>query len=167
MNELARSLLALIQERGQTIAVAESCTGGFLANVLTNVPGASKSFVGGIVAYSERAKEALLDVSVEAMARESAVSSVVAQAMARGVVDRFSAVLGIAVVGYAGPEGAPDGRHQVGTVFVALAGSVEAVKEYMFLGSRKEVKRQAATAALSLALEKMNSTPPHSGSEGG
>ncbi|MFQ5663496.1 MAG: competence/damage-inducible protein A [Terriglobia bacterium] len=136
--------------RGATLAVAESCTGGLVAQRLTTVPGSSHYFLGGVVCYSDRLKAQLLHVSEQLLRRKGAVSPEVADALAKGVRRRARAVLGLGVTGIAGPEGgAPD--KPVGTVFLALADSRRAKNEkHRFLGDRERIRWQAAQAALDL-----------------
>jgi nicotinamide-nucleotide amidase len=111
---------ALLGERGRTLAVAESCTGGLLAEKLTDVPGASSYFLGGVVAYANAAKVSLLGVPEELLAAHGAVSQPVARAMAEGVRERFGADLGLATTGISGPEGGSPEK-PVGLVHLALA----------------------------------------------
>jgi len=110
----------LLREQGRTVAVAESCTGGLIAARLTETPGSSAYFLGGVVAYSNAAKSALLGVREEDLAAHGAVSEVVAKAMADGARARFGADFGIATTGISGPEGGSEAK-PVGTVYVALA----------------------------------------------
>jgi nicotinamide-nucleotide amidase len=111
---------ALLRERGRTLAVAESCTGGLVAGKLTDVPGASSYFLGGVVAYANAAKVSLLGVPEPLLAAHGAVSEPVARAMAEGVRQRFGADLGLATTGISGPEGGSPEK-PVGLVHLALA----------------------------------------------
>lgn len=110
----------LLRERGMTIAVAESCTGGLIAERITDSPGASAYFKGGVVAYADSAKADLLGVSAEMLAEHGAVSDPVVRAMAEGVRRRFGADIGIATTGISGPDGGSEAK-PVGLVHVALA----------------------------------------------
>jgi len=110
----------LLRERGVRVAVAESCTGGLVAEKLTDVPGSSAYFLGGVVAYADDAKRALLGVPEALLALHGAVSEPVARAMAEGVRQRFAADLGIATTGISGPDGGSDAK-PVGLVHLALA----------------------------------------------
>jgi nicotinamide-nucleotide amidase len=114
------ALVALLQERGLTVATAESCTGGLIAKRLTDIAGCSAVVAGGAVTYQTREKTAILGVPSELIERCSVVSAEVAEAMARGALDRFAVDLAIATTGYAGPGGGTE-RDPVGTVYIAVA----------------------------------------------
>jgi nicotinamide-nucleotide amidase len=110
----------LLRERGARVAVAESCTGGLIATKLTDVPGSSQYFLGGVVAYADAAKQSLLGVPEALIARHGAVSEPVARAMAEGARARFGADLAVATTGISGPDGGSEAK-PVGLVHVALA----------------------------------------------
>src|SRR4030095_6664940 len=116
---LAAVLVRLLSEREQTLAPAESCTGGFLADQITNVPGASKVFVAGYVTYSNEEKTRTLDVSRESIEKFGAVRVRVASELGEGMPMRTATAYGIATTGIAGPSGGTEGK-PVGTVFIAL-----------------------------------------------
>lgn len=141
----------LLRARGLTIAVAESCTGGLVASRLTDVPGSSAYVQAAVVAYSNRAKVALLEVPEEALVAHGAVSEPVALAMATGVRRRGEAAIGVGVTGIAGPTGGTPAK-PVGTVAIAVVGpgDAEHVRTWRFAGSRTVVKGQAAQAALDM-----------------
>ncbi|MCL6520879.1 MAG: nicotinamide-nucleotide amidohydrolase family protein [Firmicutes bacterium] len=146
--ELARRLGERLRQRGETLAVAESCTGGLLADRITDVPGASDYFLLGVVAYANRAKEALLGVPAAVLERHGAVSGETARAMAEGVRRRAGSDWGLATTGIAGPGGARPGK-PVGLVWVATAGSGEVWAEELHLaGDRRQVKEGAVEALL-------------------
>jgi nicotinamide-nucleotide amidase len=119
-DSLESVVVQSLTARGETLAVAESCTGGFLANRLTNVPGASAVFLGGVVTYSNQAKQDILGVPSETLCDHGAVSKAVARAMAEGARRVFKSDYALAVTGIAGPGGGT-GEKPVGTAFVALA----------------------------------------------
>jgi nicotinamide-nucleotide amidase len=125
-EELEAVLIRLLTERKETLALAESCTGGAIANRLTNVPGASAVLLAGIVSYSNQAKQALLGVRAETLAEHGAVSEPVAREMAEGARQRMQAYYALSATGIAGPGGATPGK-PVGTVFLGLAGPAETV----------------------------------------
>lgn len=124
--ELEEVLVRLLTERKQTLALAESCTGGFIAHRVTNVPGASAVLLAGLVTYSNAAKEQFLGVRPSTLAAHGAVSEETAREMAQGVRDRVGADYGLAVTGIAGPGGGTPDK-PVGTVYTALATSDGAV----------------------------------------
>jgi PncC family amidohydrolase len=138
---------------GLSFAVAESCSGGLISHRLTNVPGASHYFRGGVVAYSNEAKMDLLGVEEAALASHGAVSEVVAGLMALGARDRFHTDWGLAVTGIAGPTGGTKEK-PLGLVFIATAGPTRAsARRHVFTGTREAIKTQTAEAAIQLLLE--------------
>ena len=133
-----------------TLAVAESCTGGLITHLLTEVPGISSSLLMGITAYSNRAKTKQLSVPEEIILTHGAVSKEVALAMASGVRKAASADIGIAVTGIAGPTGASLEK-PIGLVYIAISGpDGENVRKFNFKGSRSGIKEKAAAAALEM-----------------
>lgn len=124
MQTIARAIVQRLAKTKKTLALAESCTGGFIANQITNVPGASKTFLGGIVSYSNPAKQKFLGVRAATLTRYGAVSEPVARQMAEGARKKFGADFALAVTGIAGPTGGTKTK-PVGTVFIALAGPFE------------------------------------------
>ncbi len=146
---LARQIVELLTARAETVAVAESLTGGLVAAALTSVPGASIVLRGGVVAYATDLKAALLGVPADVLARNGPVDPEVAAAMASGVRERLGASYGVSTTGVAGP-GPADGKPE-GTVFIAVDGPSEAVGSGLRLaGSRQEVREATVRAALSL-----------------
>jgi nicotinamide-nucleotide amidase len=148
---LAAVLVRLLSERKQNLAIAESCTGGFLANKITNVPGASKVFVAGYVTYSNEEKIRALGVSRESIEKFGAVSEEVAAEMARGVQERAGATHGIATTGIAGPTGGT-AEKAVGTVFVALSSENQPTRceKFFFPSDRETFKQLVAQRAFDL-----------------
>jgi len=120
-EEIEQVVVRLLTEKKKTLALAESCTGGFIANRVTNVPGASVVFLGGVVSYANSAKEKFLGVRAETLAAHGAVSEAVAREMAGGAREKFNSDFALAVTGIAGPAGGTQDK-PVGTVFIALAG---------------------------------------------
>jgi nicotinamide-nucleotide amidase len=147
-TDLAAVVLGALEARRSRLAVAESCTGGLLGQRLTAVPGSSRVFVGGIIAYDNEVKLALLGVSADALATAGAVSEPVARDMAVGAARALGTDAAIAVTGIAGPGGGSAAK-PVGTVWVATLwnGRTRAF-QYRFPGDRELVRRRAAQAAL-------------------
>lgn len=137
-----------LKVRGLTLAVAESCTGGLIGHRLTNVAGSSDYFLGGVVSYSNAAKQDLLRVPADVLAQKGAVSPETARDMAKGVRESFHADVGLAVTGIAGPSGGSAAK-PVGTVYIGLSGSEgEDVWHYQFYGNRSQIKTLTAETAL-------------------
>lgn len=153
-----RGLAGRVQEiclgAGLTVATAESCTGGRVADALTDVAGASGYLRGGVVAYADAVKEALLDVPAVLIAQHGAVSAQVARAMAAGARERLGADLAVAITGIAGPSGATPGK-PVGLAYVAVAdpAGVE-IRRFTWSGDREANKASSARAALELLVER-------------
>jgi nicotinamide-nucleotide amidase len=140
----------LLVDRGLTVAVAESCTGGLVGHRLTNVPGSSRYFERGVMVYSNRAKVELLGVPEALLRAHGAVSGPVVEAMVTGICRVAGSACGIAVTGIAGPDGGSEAK-PVGTVFIgAVSPSGLEVKRYRFPGGRDTVKWRSAQAALDL-----------------
>jgi PncC family amidohydrolase len=136
--------------RGLTLAVAESCTGGLIGHRLTNVPGSSTYFMGGVVSYSYDAKERLLGVSHNTLYDFGAVSEETAREMARGARRALGADIGLSVTGIAGPGGAMPGK-PVGLTWIALsARDTELARKFTWAGDRQQNKAQSAEEALTL-----------------
>ncbi len=150
-EEMEEVVVRLMAGRQQTLAIAESCTGGLIADRLTNVSGASKILLEGVVAYSNEAKTRTLGVSAGLLSRVGAVSEQVAAAMAVGVRERAGAGSGLSTTGIAGPEGGTPDK-PVGTVFVGIAqaGRETIVRELFFPMDRISFKRVASQYALDL-----------------
>lgn len=146
--DLAAVVLELARQRGWKIATAESCTGGGVGARLTDIPGSSDVFLGGVIAYDDTVKEALLNVPHDLLAQHGAVSEPVAVAMVRGVTQRLGAQAGIAVTGIAGPGGGIP-QKPVGLVYIAVAAgdSVSGFRA-VFPGDRGEIRGRAAQGAL-------------------
>ena len=137
-------MLRLLAERGSTLAVAESCTGGLLAQRITAVPGSSQSFLGGAVVYSNALKTAFADVPQALLQEHGAVSEPVAHALAEGIRARCGADLGVGITGIAGPEGGTEAK-PVGLVYVAVANVTETQVLRLNLGGDRERIRWFAT----------------------
>jgi len=153
MNKALVIISQLLIKKGKTIAVAESCTGGLLANLLTNIPGSSKYFLLGIVAYSNQAKTSLLKIPGALIRRYGAVSYQVCRLMAKNIREIASSDYGIGITGIAGPLGGTRAK-PVGTVYICAAAQNKSItKKICFSGSRLVVKRKAVLKALSMLKE--------------
>lgn len=153
--ELAARLEARCRARGLTLASAESCTGGLIGHLVTEVPGSSATYLGGVVAYADMVKMALLDVPADTLARHGAVSAQTAVAMAEGVRHRFGADLAVSVTGIAGPDGGSADK-PVGLTYVAVADARgHDVRRFAWNGDRAANKLAAASAALELLLDRL------------
>ena len=148
-------LIRLLLERKATVAVAESCTGGCSANRLTNVPGASAAFPGGLVTYSNAAKEKFLGVRAQTLKEHGAVSEAVAREMAEGVRQQTGSDYAISVTGIAGPSGGTPGK-PVGTVFIGVAGPFKTlVLQNLNPYDRETFKQVTAQQAMDLLRRKI------------
>jgi nicotinamide-nucleotide amidase len=142
-----------------TLSVAESCTGGLIGNLLTNVPGSSGYFLGGVIVYSNQAKMDLLRVSKETLDTHGAVSDPVAREMAAGVRRELKADLGLSVTGIAGPDGGT-AEKPVGTVYIGLASGDETFSgKYRFWGKREQNKSNSAMMALDWVRRALHGDP--------
>jgi nicotinamide-nucleotide amidase len=149
-EEIEMVVVRLLTEQKKTLALAESCTGGGIANRVTNVPGASAFFFGGVVAYSDGVKQQFLGVRAETLQQHGAVSEAVAREMAEGARGKFGADFALAVTGIAGPAGGSKDK-PVGTVFIALAGAFGTVVEHKLNAyERKAFKQLTAQQALEM-----------------
>ena len=152
MPAVVEAVVARLAGRGQTLAVAESLTGGLLAATVVDVPGASAVFRGGLVVYATDLKSSLAGVPPGLLAERGPVDPAVARAMAEGARRRCGADWGLATTGVAGPE--PQGGVPVGTVHVGLAGPAgPAVRSFALPGDRAAVRRATVAAALALLAE--------------
>jgi nicotinamide-nucleotide amidase len=156
--DLAELVLEAARGRGVRIATAESCTGGLVGARLTEIPGSSDVYVGGVVAYANELKTGVLGVDPALVAEHGAVSGPVAMAMARGAVERLGADAAVSVTGIAGPGGGSEAK-PVGTIWygVAYAGAVAAHRT-LLPGTRHDIRARAAQAALHLLLRRLRSS---------
>ncbi|GAC1512079.1 MAG: hypothetical protein NVS1B3_15570 [Candidatus Dormibacteraceae bacterium] len=148
-----RELGELLRREGLTVSVAESCTGGMVGSLITDHPGSSAYFLGGVIAYSDEVKRDQLGVSTAVLKRVGAVSTEVAKAMAEGARSRFGTDLAVGVTGIAGPDS--DGSDKpVGLTYIAVASARgTAAREFRFSGGRASNRRQAAVQALRMLAE--------------
>ena len=162
-DSVAARIGRVLTDREETLAVAESCTGGLLGSTITGVAGSSDYFAGGIISYTERTKRQLLAVSRESLEQHGAVSETVASGMARHIRDETGADWGVSTTGFAGPT-SDDPDIPVGTVYIgiAYAGNRETdpyavVEHHEFDGDRAAVKRQIVEQSLASTLEQIES----------
>ena len=154
-DDLAVVVGRLLKESRRTIALAESCSGGLVSTLLTDVPGSSEYFLGSVVSYANSAKERLLGVAEDTLRAHGAVSAPAAREMARGVRERFDADVGVSVTGIAGPDGGTPEK-PVGTVCMAVAGLGEPYsRRTIFLGSRPEIRARAVQTALFMVRQRL------------
>ena len=153
--DLAELVLDAARRRGVRIATAESCTGGLVGSRLTEIPGSSDVYVGGVVAYANELKTGVLGVDPALVAEHGAVSEPVAAAMARGAIERLGADAAVSVTGIAGPGGGSEAK-PVGTIWygVAFEGRVDAHRS-LLPGTRHDIRARAAQAALHLLLRRL------------
>jgi nicotinamide-nucleotide amidase len=154
-DTLAAIVVGMLREKHLTIGVAESCTGGLLGGRLTDVPGSSDVFLGGVIAYDNRVKSRLLGVPDSTLERFGAVSEPVAQAMAEGVRQHLLVDVGVAITGIAGPGGGTPEK-PVGTVCLTVSGLGEVYsRRTIFLGSRPEIRARAVQTALFMVRQRL------------
>ena len=158
-RELATEIIRLLTQAGDTLAAAESLTGGLVAAALTDVPGSSNAFRGGVVAYATELKAEVLGVDVSMLKRHGPVYAPVAAAMAEGVRQRLGATIGVATTGVAGPS--PQDGHPAGTVHVAVSLPDDTIVRTMALaGNREEVRRLTVERVLGLLLGRLREESP-------
>lgn len=145
-----RTLLERYRQVSLKLAVAESCTGGLLSALLTEIPGASEIFERGFVTYSNDAKTESLDVSAKLIKKHGAVSKEVARAMALGALEKSAANIAVAITGIAGPDGGTPEK-PVGLVYIAVAADDDlTIEEHFFEGDRSAVRKSAVLRALEM-----------------
>lgn len=149
---LAASVAGRLQSSGSRLVTAESCTGGWVAKACTDLPGSSRWYLGGVVAYDNEVKAGVLGVPKALLQDEGAVSEAVVRAMAAGALDRLGGELSVAVSGVAGPDGGTAAK-PVGTVWFAwarrgAAGTAIVSRREVYAGSREDVRRAAVACAL-------------------
>ncbi|MDI6763380.1 MAG: CinA family protein [Thermodesulfobacteriota bacterium] len=144
-----------LRKKGWTLSIAESCTGGLINDRITDVPGSSDYFMGGMVTYSNKSKTELLGIPEAYIKRFGAVSPQVARKMAQGVRKAFGTTFGLSTTGVAGPTGGTKEK-PVGLVYIGLAkGKKTWVRKLNLEGSRKEIKEKAAEKALKFFYERL------------
>jgi PncC family amidohydrolase len=157
MDQEAR-IGVLLRQRGATLASAESCTGGLIGHLVTNVSGSSYYFLGGVMAYANTVKQHLLGVCAETLDAHGAVSEPTATQMAHGVRRLLGADYGLSVTGIAGPTGATPGK-PVGLAYIALVGpGIERCERHVWDGDRVANKVSSARRALQMLIEHLEGT---------
>lgn len=159
MEDLAKRLGARLKRAHETLATAESCTGGWAAQVVTSVAGSSAWFDRGFVTYSDAAKQELLGVRAETLRAHGAVSEATAREMARGALERSRATVAVSITGVAGPTGGTPEK-PVGTVCFAWSRGSELRSETRrFAGDRESIRRQSVIVALEGVLRALDGAP--------
>jgi PncC family amidohydrolase len=156
---LAQQIGELLRARGLTLAVAESCTGGLLGDLITDIPGSSDYFLGGVLSYSNQVKQGLLGVQAETLATQGAVSAQCAAEMAQGVRRLVQSDVALSVTGIAGPGGGSADKPTGLTYLHLSAPGCERGMRFVWPGDRRANKLDSALAALSLLLEYLHGTP--------
>ena len=158
-NSPENTVVRLLEQNGMTLAAAESCTGGLFAKRLTDIPGASGVFPGGVVAYSAQSKTELLNVSPDLINEKGVVSREVALAMADGARERFRADIGISITGVAGPGGDGSGSAP-GTVCIALTtAGCSLCKNLDLQGDRGQIRAASVSHALDMVVRYITGAP--------
>jgi PncC family amidohydrolase len=145
---LAQQLGERLRRSGRSLAVAESCTGGLLGSAVTDVPGSSAYFLGGVISYADRVKVDQLGVSDSVLRRYGAVSEEAAAAMASGVRQLLKADIGVSITGVAGPDA--EGSKPAGLTFIGIAGDGVTTHRFQWTGDRWDNRRRSVIAALEL-----------------
>jgi PncC family amidohydrolase len=145
---LAKQLGERLRRSGRSLAVAESCTGGLLGSAVTDVPGSSAYFLGGVISYADRVKVDQLGLSESVLRRHGAVSEEAAAAMANGVRQLLKADIGVSITGVAGPDA--EGSKPAGLTFIGIAGDGVTTQRFQWTGDRWDNRRRSVIAALEL-----------------
>src|SRR6266550_1274135 len=145
---LAKQLGERLRRSGRSLAVAESCTGGLLGAAVTDIPGSSAYFLGGVISYADRVKVDQLGVSDSVLRRQGAVSEEAAAAMATGVRQLFRADIGVSITGVAGPDA--EGSKPAGLTFIGIAAETVTTQRFQWTGDRWDNRRHSVIAALEL-----------------
>ncbi|MBM3249283.1 MAG: CinA family protein [Candidatus Omnitrophica bacterium] len=153
MERIVNQIHSLLIKRQKSVAVAESCTGGLLSELLTDLSGSSEYFILGIVAYSNAAKMRILNVLPRLIAKNGAVSGAVARKMARSVRSLAKSDFGLGITGIAGPTGGTP-QKPIGTIFISIDGKTRSIcKKFLFKGNRQTIRKKSALKALEMLKE--------------
>ena len=155
MFALARQVGERLRRQGRSLAVAESCTGGLLGGALTDVPGSSAYFLGGVISYADRVKVDQLGVSEATLRQYGAVSEQTAAAMATGVRRLLQADIGVSITGVDGPDA--EGAKPVGLTFIGIATPASTTHRFQWTGDRWDNRRRSVIAALELLVQTLGS----------
>ncbi len=156
LNKILKQVHKKLLEQEKTVAVAESCSGGLLSSLLTDISGSSGYFLLGVVAYSNSSKEIILDIPAQTIAKYTAVSSQVAVLMAKNVRKKAKSDLALSITGIAGPTGATANK-PVGTVFVCLSDkNKNDCRKFSFRGNRQDIRKKSAQEALRLLCARLS-----------
>lgn len=149
-NEILKQAHKKLLAKGKTIAIAESCSGGLLSCLLTELPGSSKYFISGVVTYSNSSKEKILNIPAKAIAKYGAVSKNVAILMAENIRKKSNSDFALSLTGIAGPAGSTKNK-PIGTVFICLSSKNKNVcRKFSLRGSRQAIRKKSAYQALRL-----------------
>ena len=151
MFALAQQVGERLRRQGRSLAVAESCTGGLLGGALTDVPGSSAYFLGGVISYADRVKVDQLGVSEATLRQYGAVSEQTAAAMATGVRRLLQADIGVSITGVAGPDA--EGAKPVGLTYIGIAAVAVSTHRFQWTGDRWDNRRRSVIAALELLVQ--------------
>ena len=150
LNKILKQIHKKLLRKEKTVAIAESCTGGLLSSLLTSLPGASSYFLLGVVTYSNRSKETILNIPAKTITKYGAVSCQVAILMAKNIRRKTKADFGLSITGIAGPTGALATK-PIGTVFIALAHKNKTLcRSFLLPGKRENIRKQSTREALRL-----------------
>ncbi len=156
IHTIVQKLVQLLNQKNMTLSTAESCTGGLLAKLITDISGSSQIFPGGVVSYSNTMKIKWLGVSEETLKKYGAVSEETVREMLKGICEATGSNLALAVSGIAGPTGGTSEK-PVGTVIIGqLIGHNIQIDRYLFRGNREEIREQTAMAAFQKLLDRLN-----------
>lgn len=150
MNKIIQSIHDLLIKNKKTISIAESCTGGIVSTLLTDIPGSSKYFIGSVICYSNKIKTDILKVNKKSLLKSGAVSFVVGRQLAENIRKLFKTDYSISITGIAGPSGG-SALKPVGTVFICVSSKKKMIcSKFNFKGSRREIRKKTAIQGLLL-----------------
>lgn len=158
MNKLVRSVGRLLLKQRLNLSICESCTGGMLGSIITSIPGSSRYFKGGVIAYSNEVKKNFVGVKNHTLNKFGAVSEQTARQMAQGTRRLIGADIGVSITGIAGPKGGTKEK-PVGTVFIGITDNKKIkVYKFHFKGNRNQIRKNVCTQALKLLVDFIKGT---------